>query len=95
MRRRFFFSLLFSVPLLVISMGARHGSSSPKIQELMNYFEFILATPVVVWGGWPFFKKFWISLIRNSFNMFTLIGLGVGIAYVFSVVGVFFFEPFS
>ena len=48
--------------------------------------ELLLATPVVLWGGWPFFQRFWTSLINRSPNMFTLIGLGTGVAYVYSVI---------
>ena len=53
-----------------------------------GYFEFALATPVVLWGGWPFFHKFWLSLKNRSPNMYTLIGLGIGLAYLYSVVAV-------
>ena len=89
MRRRFIFSVIFSAPLMLISMGGRHLISSQVGQMWMNYLEFVLATPVVLWGGWPFFKRFWMSLKTRNLNMFTLIGLGVGIAYLFSLVGVF------
>lgn len=89
MRKRFIFSVAFSVPLLLISMGARHLISSDVGQMWMNYLEFGLATPVVLWSGWPFFERFWMSLKTRNLNMFTLIGLGVGIAYLFSIFGVF------
>jgi Cu+-exporting ATPase len=89
MRRRFIFSVGFSIPLLLISMGGRHLISSHTSQMLMNYLEFVLATPVVLWGGWPFFERFWMSLKTRNLNMFTLIALGVGIAYLFSLFGVF------
>lgn len=89
MRRRFFASLAFSVPLLVISMGGRHLISNHEMQQGMNFLEFALATPVVLWGGWPFFERFWMSLKTRHLNMFTLIGLGVGIAYIFSLFAVF------
>jgi Cu+-exporting ATPase len=55
----------------------------------MRYVEFALATPVVLWGGWPFFHKFWLSLKNKSPNMYTLIGLGVSLAYLYSLVAVF------
>jgi len=89
MRKRFIFSLVLSLPLLVISMGGRHLISSHDSQVWMNYLEFVLATPVVLWGGWPFFERFWMSLKTRNLNMFTLIGLGVGVAYLFSLFGVF------
>lgn len=89
MRKRFIFSVVLSVPLLFVSMGGRHLISGHESQTWMNYIEFALATPVVLWGGWPFFERFWSSLKTRNFNMFTLIGLGVGIAYLFSLFGVF------
>lgn len=89
MRKRFIFSVVLSVPLLFVSMGGRHLISSHDSQAWMNYIELALATPVVLWGGWPFFEKFWMSLKTRYLNMFTLIGLGVGIAYLFSLFGVF------
>lgn len=89
MRKRFWFCLGLSLPLLLVSMGARHVVQSVSLQNGMNYIELILATPVVLWGGWPFFERFWMSLKLKSLNMFTLIGLGVGVAYVFSLFAVF------
>lgn len=89
MRKRFIFSVVLSIPLLFVSMGGRHLISSHESQAWMNYIEFALATPVVLWGGWPFFERFWMSLKTRNLNMFTLIGLGVGIAYLFSLFGVF------
>lgn len=89
MRKRFIFSVVLSAPLLLISMGGRHFISSHSSQAWMNYLEFALATPVVLWGGWPFFERFWASMKTRNLNMFTLIGLGVGIAYLFSLFGVF------
>jgi P-type Cu+ transporter len=53
----------------------------------LHWFEFVIATPVVMWGGWPFFERAWRSVVNLSFNMFTLIGLGVGVTYTYSVVG--------
>jgi Cu+-exporting ATPase len=59
-----------------------------------NGIEFLLATPVVLWGGWPFFERFWSSLVNRSPNMFTLIGLGTGAAYLDSLVATFFPQVF-
>src|SRR6201982_4216645 len=53
----------------------------------LQWFEFLFATPVVLWCGLPFFQRFWTSLVNRSPNMFTLIGLGTGVAYIYSVVG--------
>jgi Cu+-exporting ATPase len=78
MTRRFWVSAALSAPLLA-SMYFRFP----------QYLELVLATPVVWWGGWPFFHKFWLSLKNRSPNMYTLIGLGVALAYVYSVVAVF------
>jgi len=91
MRRRFIVGLILSVPLVVIAM--RHYL--PWISQLApakvySWIEFILATPVVLWAGWPFFVRFWKSLENWSLNMFTLIGLGVAVAYGYSAVAVLF-----
>jgi Cu+-exporting ATPase len=88
--RRFWVSAVLSVPLLLIAMAPMFGVMQPLgLSPLARgYLEFALATPVVLWGGWPFFRKFWLSLKNRSLNMYTLIGLGVGLAYVFSVAAV-------
>jgi len=78
MTRRFWVSAVLSAPL-VASMYFRFP----------QYIQLVLATPVVLWGGWPFFHRFWLSLKNRSPNMYTLIGLGVALAYVYSVVAVF------
>lgn len=90
MRKRFWVGVVLSIPLLAITMGGRHFIQSAQFHSWMSYIELVLATPVVLWGGWPFFARFWQSLKNKSPNMFTLIGLGVAVAYAFSVVGVFF-----
>jgi len=80
MQRRFWVSVALSSPVVVISM-AMLGSPA-----LRNWIELALATPVVLWAGWPFFVRAWQSLVSRNLNMFTLIGLGVGAAYVYSVL---------
>ncbi|MBN8538942.1 MAG: heavy metal translocating P-type ATPase [Parachlamydiales bacterium] len=90
MRRRFWISTALSLPLLFITMGGRHLIESASIHATLGYVELLLATPVVLWGGWPFFERFWQSLKNKSPNMFTLIGLGVGVAYGFSIVAILF-----
>jgi P-type Cu+ transporter len=93
MRLRFWISAALSLPLLLLSMfGDVHGVHlSPNVR---NGIEFLLATPVVLWGGWPFFQRFWASLLNRSPNMFTLIGLGTGAAYLSSVVATLFPDLF-
>src|SRR4051812_44747371 len=87
MTRRFWASAVLSAPLLLVTMGPMLGL--PLHFRFSQYFEFLLATPVVLWGGWPFFHKFWLSLKSRNPNMYTLIGLGIGVAYVYSLFAVF------
>jgi Cu+-exporting ATPase len=93
MRLRFWISAALSLPVLLLSMlGESLGLHlTPAIR---NGVEFLLATPVVLWGGWPFFERFWSSLVNRSPNMFTLIGLGTGAAYLESVAATFFPQIF-
>src|SRR6266851_2142546 len=93
MRLRFWVSGALSLPLLLFSMlGESLGLRlAPSVR---NAIEFFLATPVVLWGGWPFFERFWSSLVNRSPNMFTLIGLGTGAAYLDSVAATFFPQIF-
>jgi Cu+-exporting ATPase len=84
MRKRFFFSAIATVPVLVLGMfGEKLGLLLSG--EVRNWIELSLASPVVLWGGWPFFERFWSSLVNRSPNMFTLIGLGTGAAFLDSV----------
>ena len=88
-RKRLWVSAALSLPILVLSMfgemAGLHLEAGTK-----NAIEFLLASPVVLWGGWPFFKRFWSSLIERSPNMFTLIGLGTSAAYLYSVAATLF-----
>jgi Cu+-exporting ATPase len=89
MRKRFWVSAALAVPLLILSMlgdvpGLHWRGNTRTTVELL------LATPVVLWGGWPFFERFWNSLVNRSPNMFTLIGLGTGAAYLYSVAATLF-----
>ncbi len=91
MTRRFWAGVVLSAPLIVITMGGHVPGLN--FETLLSgrstgWLEFVLATPVVVWGGWPFFVRGWQSLVNRSPNMFTLIGLGVGVAYLYSLVAV-------
>jgi Cu+-exporting ATPase len=90
MLRRFWMSAVLSVPLLLITMGARSFFHEVEFQLIFKWTEIILSTPVILWGGWPFFERFWQSLVNRSLNMFTLIGLGVGVAYGYSLIAAFF-----
>jgi Cu+-exporting ATPase len=93
MRLRFWVSAVLSAPLLVLAMfGDSLGLHvAPAI---LHWIELALATPVVLWCGWPFFQRFWTSLVNRSPNMFTLIGLGTGAAYLDSVVATVFPQIF-
>ncbi len=82
MSRRFWVSAALTAPLLVIGMG---GGMVAASSAGMHYLELALATPVVLWGAAPFFHRFWLSLRNRHANMFTLIGMGVGIAYGYSL----------
>lgn len=82
MQRRLWSGAVLSVPLLVLSMGTWRRLSP----ELIQWLQLVLATPVVLWGGWPFFQRGWASILNRSLNMFTLIALGTGVAYTYSVV---------
>src|SRR5271157_4547706 len=91
MTRRFWVSVCLTAPLLGIAMGSMlwpHAfmQALERAPISLPWLEFVLATPVVLWCGLPFFQRFWTSLINRSPNMFTLIGMGTGVAYIYSVV---------
>lgn len=91
MQRRLWVGLALSIPLLAISMGGM-AAGSPLHNVPMRWQELLqlaLATPVVLWGGWPFFQRGWNSIFNRHLNMFTLIALGTGVAYVYSIVATF------
>jgi Cu+-exporting ATPase len=89
MRKRFWVSAILSVPVLLLGMfGEKLGLSFSGTAR--NWVQFALSTPVVLWGGWPFFERFWASLTNRSPNMFTLIGLGTGAAFLDSVIATVF-----
>jgi Cu+-exporting ATPase len=88
MSRRFWVSLALSVPVVVLAMIDM--APNKPLDRLINsaavpWIEFVLAAPVVLWCGWPFFVRGWASLVNRSLNMFTLIAIGVGVAFVYSV----------
>jgi Cu+-exporting ATPase len=88
MQRRLWIGVALSIPLLAISMGGMAAGS--PLHNLpagwMEWLQLLLATPVVLWGGWPFFQRGWASLVNRHLNMFTLIAMGTGTAYLFSVI---------
>ena len=87
MTRRFWIGLALSVPVVVLEMGG-HLFGHLVAQPLSNWLQFLLATPVVLWAGWPFFERGWQSLVTRNLNMFTLIAIGTGVAWLYSVVAV-------
>ena len=90
MRRRFWVSAVLSVAVVVVAMGPIPAASaaSPANSALALGRNSCSPHRSVFWGGWPFFRKFWLSLKNRSPNMYTLIGLGVGLAYLYSVLAV-------
>ena len=97
MTRRFKIGTVLTIPLVYIAMGGYIPAISPEKfipMEILKWIELILATPVVLWGGWPFFVRGWKSIVTWNPNMFTLIGLGVGVAYGYSIVAALFPQAF-
>jgi Cu+-exporting ATPase len=86
MSRRFWMSAAFTLPLVVLAFGAELLGWQPLPMRQSVWLQLALATPVVLRGGWPFFERLWASLKTRNLNMFTLIGLGVGVAYGYSLV---------
>jgi len=91
MSRRFWTGLILTIPVFIIAMG-RHIPGKPlehiASAEVLTWVEFILATPVVLWCGLPFFQRGWVSIVTLQLNMFTLIAIGIAVSYVYSVVAV-------
>ena len=93
MTRRFWASLALTLPVVVLAMGDLIPGQPLKeliSARLSDWVEFALATPVVLWGGLPFFQRGWRSIVTRRLNMFTLIAIGVGVAYVYSVIATLF-----
>ncbi len=93
MTRRFWISLTLTAPLLAIAMGGMlwpHALMASSWNWVLPWLELLLATPVVLWCGWPFFQRAWTSVVNRSTNMFTLIAMGTGVAYLSSVVATLF-----
>lgn len=94
--RRFWIGLLLTLPIFVLEMGGHlFGWHPPFSAQAGNLVQAILATPVVLWAGWPFLVRAWESLRHRSANMFTLIGMGTGVAWLYSMVATFVPGAFS
>jgi len=97
MTRRFWISVGLTIPVLVLGMSDLIPGQPFQHwlgMRAIAWLELLLATPVVLWAGWPFFERGWASLVNRSLNMFTLIALGTGTAYVYSVIAVLFPDIF-
>jgi P-type Cu+ transporter len=93
MTRRFWVGVVLSAPIAFLAMSDMiPGQPVQRIvsPRLLNWLQLVLATPVVLWCGWPFFQRGWASIVNRSLNMFTLIAIGVGTAYIYSVVATLF-----
>jgi len=87
MTRRFWTGLVLTMPVLALEMGGHLTNLHMLLgAQVSNWVQLVLATPVVLWAGWPFFERAWASLVNRSLNMFTLIAMGTGVAWVYSVV---------
>jgi Cu+-exporting ATPase len=88
MTRRFWVGGVLALPAVILEMGGHLvGGHGWVDQTLSNWIQLVFATPVVLWAGWPFFVRGWQSLVTRNLNMFTLIAMGTGVAYVYSVIG--------
>ncbi len=91
MKRRFIVCTILALPLLILTMGFHllpaniHNIVDNKAS---NFLQLFFSTPIVIWGGWPFFKRGWESLVNRSLNMCTLLSMGIGIAYIYSLISV-------
>jgi Cu+-exporting ATPase len=93
MTRRFWFGVVLSIPVLFLAMSDLIPGQPVQAnfsQKTLTWAQFVMATPVVLWAGWPFFQRGWASIVNRSLNMFTLITVGVGTAYLYSVVATLF-----
>jgi heavy metal translocating P-type ATPase len=89
MTRRFWIGLVLTLPVLALEMGGHLTDLHMLLgQKWSNWLQFIFATPVVLWAGWPFFVRGWHSLVTRNLNMFTLIAMGIGVAWLYSVVAI-------
>src|ERR1041384_8160559 len=97
MTRRFWVGVVLSVPIMFLAMSEMIPGQPLQRRfspQLLNWFQLVLATPVVLWGGWTFFQRGWNSIVNRSLNMFTLIAIGVGTAFVYSFAATIFPDGF-
>jgi Cu+-exporting ATPase len=92
MSRRFWVGIVLTIPVFVLEMGSHVPALG--LQHLVSprtssWIQFVLSTPVVLWAGWPFFQRGWASVVNRSLNMFSLITLGTGTAYIYSLFATF------
>jgi P-type Cu+ transporter len=89
MTRRFWVALALALPVVALEMGGHLTNLHVLLgQKSSNWLQFVFATPVVLWGGWPFFVRGWQSLVTRNLNMFTLIAMGIGVAWLYSVIAI-------
>ena len=91
MTRRFWISVAFAIPVVALDMSDMiPGHAVHRVLSIsaVGMIQLVLATPVVLWAGWPFFERAWASLVNRSLNMFTLIALGTGTAFIYSAIAV-------
>ncbi len=94
-RRRFSWGLLLTLPVFILEMGGHLlGGNKVLSGSASHWVQFALATPVVLWAGWPFFERGWQSLKTRNLNMFTLVAMGTGVAWIYSVISTFFPQIF-
>lgn len=87
MQRRFWIGTALALPVFVLEMSAHLVDLHHWVEpQTLNWIQLVLATPVVLWAGWPFFERGWASLLNRSLNMFTLIAMGIGVAWLYSMV---------
>ncbi len=94
MKRRLWIGLAFAVPVVVLEMGGHLAGLHLVSPSVSNWLQLLLATPVVLWAGWPFFERGWASLKSRNLNMFTLIAMGTGVAWAYSIVATLFPSAF-
>jgi P-type Cu+ transporter len=95
MTRRFWIGLVLSIPVAALEMGGHLTNLHMLLgQRTSNWVQLLLATPVVLWAGWPFFVRGWASIKTRNLNMFTLIAMGTGVAWIYSIVGTLFPDLF-
>ena len=95
MTRRFWIGLVLAIPVAALEMGGHLTNLHMLLgQRTSNWVQLLLATPVVLWAGWPFFVRGWASIKTRNLNMFTLIAMGTGVAWIYSIVGTLFPDLF-